>query len=464
MKEKRKINNIYIFYRISDNGFKNKIKPDYITKYSCLKNALSVFKGKNVFFNVYVDGVIDETDKKIHLLCDSRQNTKIIYLDIKSNGFSFRKIYEDACLLTDNDLVYFLEDDYLHKEESLKMLIDAAECNYTDYISLYDHPDKYDNNPTSVNQFCKELGEKCNLFKTNTHHWKTTNSTTMTFAAFVDVLKRDKNVFWKHTSTGFPYDFKIFLELNAQNKLLSTPIPSLSTHGETDFLAPFTDWEKISKQNSCCVVIITHKEKLNDDEEISFLRALKIFGGKRAIKLVIPNSIETYYYDSLNSNNIFEYVKVNDEWLSSYKAYNKTLCNVNFYKLFENYDYILIYQTDCWVFDDRLDEFMEMGYDWYGAAWPHRKDEIGNGGLSLRKVNKLIEITKKSSNDTGENEDLWFCTKHHNEMNICDLETACNFSIEVLTIKYKNLLKSHPMGLHGKIMKKYWGHQELLKQ
>ena len=49
-------------------------------------------------------------------------------------------------------------------------------------------------------------------------------------------------------------------------------------------------------------------------------------------------------------------------------------------------------------------------------------------------------------------------------MNICDLETACNFSIEVLTIKYKSLLKSHPMGLHGKIMKKYWGHQELLKQ
>lgn len=245
MKEKRAIKNIYVFYRISDNGFKNKTKPEYITKFNCLKNALSVFKGDNVYFKVYVDGVTQPTEKMIHTLCDTREHTEVIKVNIHSNGFSFRRIYEDACKLYDNDLVYFLEDDYLHLEDALECLENVAQWNYTDYITLYDHPDKYDNYNYGVNPFCKDMGEITKVFKTDNHHWKITNSTTMTFAAFADVLKRDKNVFWQYTETGYPYDFDIFKTLGNEGKLVSSPIPSLSTHGETKFLAPFVNWNNI---------------------------------------------------------------------------------------------------------------------------------------------------------------------------------------------------------------------------
>jgi hypothetical protein len=458
MRTKRSISNIYVFYRISDNGFKSKIKPSYITKYNCLKNALDTFNGDNVFFKVYIDAVIEDTDKIIHRLCDNRKNVETINIDTHSNGFSFRKVYEDACKLNDDDLVYFLEDDYLHLDNALDVLIDAARWNYTDYITLYDHADKYDNNNGAINPFSKDFGEQTKVFKTNTHHWKITNSTTMTFAAFADVLKRDKHIFWRYTETGYPYDFDIFKALSRENKLVSSPIPSLSTHGETMFLAPFIDWGGLIKEKeSCCIVIITHKEQLNGDDEKSFLQALKVFGGKRDIRLVIPDNISTTYYEQYND--VIDLCKVPNERLSSIKAYNKFLCTSEFYGLFSDFDYILIYQTDCWVFEDRLDYFIEMGCDYYGAPWPHHNDTIGNGGFSLRKVSKMLEITNKydyKGDSLLGNEDTWFCQTHKDDLNVCDLESGCNFSIEIANNHYLKKIDTTPMGFHGKGMIRFW--------
>lgn len=461
MRQQRKINNFYVLYRISDNGNKNKNKLECATKINCLKNALEVFKQAKII--VYIDNVIESTDKEIHKLCDNLNNVSIKYLECRNNSKSFRAAYEDALLFENDDFVYFLEDDYLHLKNSFNVLKYAAEFNYTDYITLYDHPDKYDYGCVDINPYCKNFGEQTTVFRTSNHHWKITNSTTMTFGAFVDVLKRDKDVFWENTSTDIPKDFKIFLELRKNGILVSSPIPSLSTHCEKKYLATFINWANIPKMNNnCCVVIINHTETLSNDEKRSINKAFEVFGGKRDIFIVLPENIKTNEYEVYADKS--KILKVNSEWLSTYKAYNKTLCSSDFYKLFIDYNYILIYQTDCWVFEDRLDYFMGLGYDWYGAAWPHEGDAVGNGGFSLRKISKMLELTNKYSNDNGINEDLWFCKVHKNELNICDLETTCNFSIEVPTNKYLSLLKSLPMGLHGKIMKNYWDNFNFIKK
>ena len=39
--------------------------------------------------------------------------------------------------------VYLVEDDYLHLPESKARLVQAAEAGIADYLTLYDHPDKY---------------------------------------------------------------------------------------------------------------------------------------------------------------------------------------------------------------------------------------------------------------------------------------------------------------------------------
>lgn len=221
-------------------------------------------------------------------------------------------------------------------------------------------------------------------------------------------------------------------------------------------------------EKTCCILIIEYRESLSGNAELSLLQALKIFKN-RDIRLVIPNNINTEYYDSLKAQYEFEYVKVNHDWLSSISSYNKMCCKKDFYTLFGEYDYILIYQTDCWVFEDNLDYFMGLGYDWYGAPWyqPHigLTNVVGNGGLSLRKLSKMIEMTETHRYDIiNENEDTWFCKTHGNEMNICPLDVACNFSLEVMTEYYKMLIKDHPMGLHGKFLIEYWNKPEKFKQ
>ena len=67
----------------------------------------------------------------------------------------------------------------------------------------------------------------------------------MTFAAKVSTLKRCESILRKHTSQTHPNDFQMFLELRENNELLVTSIPGYSTHGETSWLSPLTNWSQI---------------------------------------------------------------------------------------------------------------------------------------------------------------------------------------------------------------------------
>lgn len=68
----------------------------------------------------------------------------------------------------------------------------------------------------------------------------------MTFASTVKVLKGDYNTFAEHCMfNNDPSDFVLFCHLSrACSRKLVTCIPSVCTHGETEWLAKFIDWEK----------------------------------------------------------------------------------------------------------------------------------------------------------------------------------------------------------------------------
>lgn len=217
----------------------------------------------------------------------------------------------------------------------------------------------------------------------------------------------------------------------------------------------------------CCVVIITHKERLDGDEEISFKQALSVFSGRRDIKVVLPDNISYDYYNEFGKTYDFEIVKINNQWLKDYKAYNKTLCRNYFYDIFNDYEYILIYQVDAWVYYDNLDYFMELDFDYYGAPWPYAdavNNPVGNGGFSLRKVDKMLEVCGDDSNKNGINEDVWFCKYNKDKLNICTVQIASNFSLETITTQYLQYISTIPMGLHGKNLLKYRKVSELLKE
>jgi len=223
-----------VIYRISDTGYQ-KEKPDYISNQNCFENALRTFNKANWW--VIADNVGDETSGFLH----SKLKT-IEHVSVGHGAGTFNIALDFALNLSDNEIVYFLENDYLHKPEADKILEDGFDLGF-DYITLYDHPDKYLNPFEGGNPFCSGRAEDTRVYLGKYCHFKLTNSTTMTFAAKVKTLKRDEDVLRKWTKDTHPHDFQMFMELKQKCKLIASSIPGYSTHGETQWLTPLTNWK-----------------------------------------------------------------------------------------------------------------------------------------------------------------------------------------------------------------------------
>ena len=227
-----------IIYRISDTGY-NKVKPDYINNELCLANATKVFKDAD--WSIIADNISKETSDMI----EKYKSKDHIYYASKGNGAAtFNLALDEALQYNDNDIVYFIENDYLHKPESQKVLEEGFSLGAS-FVALYDHPDKYLDPSQGGNPYCEGRAEETRVYLTDSCHWKITNSTTMTFAAKVSTLKKVESILRKHTVGTHPNDFHMFLELRDKGELLITPIPGYATHGETRWLSPLTNWSKI---------------------------------------------------------------------------------------------------------------------------------------------------------------------------------------------------------------------------
>ena len=227
-----------IIYRISDAGY-NKVKPNYIHNEKCLANATRIFKDAD--WLVIADNVSEPTENMIRKYV---AEDLIKYISVGHGAGTFNLALDEALSYNDNEIIYFIENDYLHKPESQKILEEGFNLGAS-FVSLYDHPDKYLDPRYGGNPYCEGGGEETRVYLTNSCHWKITNSTTMTFAAKVSTLKKIEPTLRKWTSGTHPDDFKMFLDLRNQGEILITPLPGYATHGEVAWLAPLTDWSKI---------------------------------------------------------------------------------------------------------------------------------------------------------------------------------------------------------------------------
>jgi hypothetical protein len=226
---------MFVIYRISDTGYK-KEKPDYINNKNCFINALRTFNKAD--WLIIADNVGDETKSLI-----TQSNKEIKYVNVGHGAGTFNLALDYALNLPDNEIVYFLENDYLHKPEADKIIEDGFELGF-DYVTTYDHPDKYLNPFEGGNLLCSGRSEETRLYLGQYCHFKLTNSTTMTFASKVKTLKEDEDILRKWTSETYPYDFNMFAELRQKGKRLASSLPGYSTHGETQWLSPLTNWKQ----------------------------------------------------------------------------------------------------------------------------------------------------------------------------------------------------------------------------
>lgn len=99
--------------------------------------------------------------------------------------------------------------------------------------------------------------------------------------------------------------------------------------------------------------------------------------------------------------------------------YNLVIKDISFWEKLIEHERVLVFQTDSLVLRFGIEKF--LSYDYIGAPWPwwikHFKSSKrmgGNGGFSIRKVDKMIEIIKKysaisiDSLPDYQNEDVFF--------------------------------------------------------
>lgn len=225
-----------IIYRISDAGYK-KEKPDYINNENCLKNATEIFKDAN--WSVIADNVSEDTNNMIQKYIT---RSSIKYVSVGHGAGTFNLALDEALQYDDDEIIYFIENDYIHKPDSQKIIEEGFTLG-APFIALYDHPDKYLDPSKGGNPYCQGGAEDTRVYLSDSIHWKITNSTTMTFAAKVSTLKKYEDTLRNFTKDTHPNDFQMFLHLREQGGLLLTPLPGYATHGETAWLSPLTNWK-----------------------------------------------------------------------------------------------------------------------------------------------------------------------------------------------------------------------------
>ena len=103
-----------VYYRFSDGGY-NKLKPDYVTKKNCLLNFLKHFHLVDVEITIIADKVSEETVKWLEEDITSLVGINYIRTNFGYGSQAYIKVLEMATGLHDNEEIYFVEDDYIHR-------------------------------------------------------------------------------------------------------------------------------------------------------------------------------------------------------------------------------------------------------------------------------------------------------------------------------------------------------------
>ncbi len=160
-----------------------------------------------------------------------------------------------------------------------------------------------------------------------------------------------------------------------------------------------------TESNTVAIVIPLYKYAISEYEILSIKRCLDVLG-RYPIFFVVPNgfSLKNLEHKILNLSE-YNAIYFDKRFFSDIAGYNELMKSKAFYESFLRYQYILIYQTDCYVFRDDLLYWCQRGYDYIGAPWftnftdpqnTNLLENVGNGGFSLRKVKSFIKILRKS--------------------------------------------------------------------
>ncbi|KAF3926183.1 hypothetical protein ABW21_db0205704 [Orbilia brochopaga] len=187
----------------------------------------------------------------------------------------------------------------------------------------------------------------------------------------------------------------------------------------------------------------------------------KFFGSKESVRHVNRSRIVRHHVDDgkLDIALLPKPYKMNGQ-----EATSQTFTNLEFYRdILKPAEFLLVFQTDamlCANSGQNLDDWLV--YDWVGAAWNLHDKYGGNGGLSIRRVSKIIKVLENQVRQPqGGAEDVWLTSRlaHLPGAHLANGTEEMRFSGE-------QLFQERPMGFHTGhggdwLYSQVWGTPEL---
>lgn len=150
-----------------------------------------------------------------------------------------------------------------------------------------------------------------------------------------------------------------------------------------------------------CVVIPIHSANPTKQELLSFKQCFDVLAA-HPIFVVAPKGLNLKKYTDIIKD--FTTIFIDSKWQSSLLNYNKLKLSRYFYNLFNDFEYMLTYELDAYVFKDELIQWCDECYDYIGAVWFENYDYatkdspiigVGNSGFSLRNIQTIQKILRK---------------------------------------------------------------------
>ena len=203
-------------------------------------NESNLSKIKNLISKNNLNIVFKKVDHEKYKKIIKEQKNEQTY----SNLASLLCCYESAKENTD-DLVFFVEDDYLHFEPMIEEMIASYErissqINKDIFMCPADYPYLYMNN------------EKTNVLIGNKRHWRTVSETLCTFMTSKKFLEKYWDNFYK-TCLDRHDPFEKYINEIYKSEICVSPLKSLSVHftnvNSSYGLSPFIDYKKLWTEN-----------------------------------------------------------------------------------------------------------------------------------------------------------------------------------------------------------------------
>jgi hypothetical protein len=227
----------------------------------------------------------------------------------------------------------------------------------------------------------------------------------------------------------------------------------------------------MKKTFAICIPI--YREEPDEIEKFSLNKLKEKTSQKWPMVFIAPQSMDVKNYLCILDKATVS--RFDDSYFESTKTYSKLCESHELYEIFKDYDYMYIYQTDCYLLTDQLQYWVDnFNYDYIGgpivagnSGW-RTVPFVGNGGFSLRKVSTFLYITdeeflakhkaeidkanEEENGDYNTYEDLYFAQLIPDiwpDFSKASVGVAAKFAWDRNQDAMFNKYKKLPMCLHG---------------